>query len=190
MGSTAADQVPGLFLSSRKRLSAKAYKLRAEHHQQISVSITYRQCGGASQRVTTPPSMAACPPMLVCAECTCKLATPGCAFVKLREVTAARLGTTVPQVGSATADGLNQCLGLRMLGVVASIFGAAVALSLAQTFFEKGSSKTSSSDKKTAGLPEPDKTLKGPADGNFRAPLWQEMTPQEAAKRAKRWFKK
>ena len=89
------------------------------------------------------------------------------------------------------ADGLDQSLVQHMLGVIASIFGAAVALSLAQTYLEKSAPDKSPADKNpAAGLPEPDKNFKGPADGNFRAPLWQELSPQEAAKRAKRWFKK
>ena len=77
-----------------------------------------------------------------------------------------------------------------MLGVVASIFGAAVALSLAQTYLEKSKAAPDTTEKKSAGLPEPDKNFKSRPDGNYKAPLWQELNPQEAAKRAKKWFKK
>ena len=82
-----------------------------------------------------------------------------------------------------------------MLGAVAGVLGAAIALALAQTYLEKSDTAKGRSDQgpaesKNAGLPEPDKSFKSRADGNWQAPLWQELSPQEAAKRAKRWFKK
>ena len=81
-----------------------------------------------------------------------------------------------------------------MWGVVAGVLGAAVALSLAQTYLQNGRGPADSDQPRkgpAGGLPEPDKHAKPrPPDGEFRASLWQELSPQEAAKRAKRWFKK
>ena len=72
-------------------------------------------------------------------------------------------------------------------GVVASIVAAATALSVAQTLLERRSNST---PEKPQGLPEPDKNFKGSPDGEYRAPLWQEIDAKKAMERAKRWMKK
>ena len=82
-----------------------------------------------------------------------------------------------------------------MWAAVAGVLGAAIALTVAQTYMQKGSEQPGSHADKPegppAGLPEPEKGAKPrPADGTFKADLWQELSPAEAAKRAKRWFKK
>lgn len=72
-------------------------------------------------------------------------------------------------------------------GVVASIVAAATVLSVAQTLLERKSGDT---PKKTQGLPEPDRNFKSNPEGEYRAPLWQEIDAKKAMERAKRWMKK
>ena len=76
---------------------------------------------------------------------------------------------------------------------MAGVLTAAVALSVAQTYLQ-GAKPPGDQPKEgpQAGLPEPDKGAKPrPADGTFHASLWQELrSPQQAARRAQRWFKK
>lgn len=74
-------------------------------------------------------------------------------------------------------------------GVVASVVGAAAVLSIAQTILERDRAQPEKPEK-PAGLPEPDKNFKSRPDGNYEAPLWQEVDAKKVFQRARRWVQK
>ena len=68
-----------------------------------------------------------------------------------------------------------------MWTAIAGVLGAAVALSVVQTYLQDGNQPPADQARKgpVEGLPEPDRNAKPrPKDGTFSANLWQEISPQ------------
>jgi hypothetical protein len=78
-----------------------------------------------------------------------------------------------------------------MWGIVASVAGAAIALAVIETVLTKpGAASDNASEQKMRELEKPEPGFKNKADGNFKAPLWQEGTAGEILERARKWGSK
>lgn len=78
-----------------------------------------------------------------------------------------------------------------MWGVVLSVLGASVALAVVHQAIETLGQAAKPPEKPgQLAAPEHHKDFKAPADGKWKAPLWQSTTAQEALNKAKRFGKK
>ena len=76
-----------------------------------------------------------------------------------------------------------------MWGIVAGILGSAVAISVAQTWFEKSGNEPEAK-KPTGQLTEPGKDFQSSPDGKFTAPMWREVDAREVLNKARRFGRK